>query len=54
MLTEKEKLLVYKCLRCLAEWTPRKTNPLRCPRCKSKYWNVPRKSRETNAIVCVK
>ncbi len=42
-------LMGYRCLRCRHEWVPRNnTNePRVCPKCKSPYWNVPRKqSRE--------
>jgi len=48
----------YRCLRCLHEWVPRgleempdgkrppdpKSEPRVCPKCKSPYWNRPRKS----------
>lgn len=27
------------CLRCGATWTPRKPNPVQCPRCKRVDWN---------------
>jgi len=34
----------YKCERCGHEWVPRdKTEPKVCPKCKSPYWNRPRK-----------
>ena len=35
----------YKCERCDHEWVPRDKNqePLVCPRCKSPYWNRPKK-----------
>ena len=36
----------YRCERCGHEWIPRKEgNPLPtvCPKCKSPYWNKPRK-----------
>ena len=32
------------CLRCANKWWPRRPQkPLRCPRCKSPYWDRPRK-----------
>lgn len=39
----------FKCLRCGYEWVPRifKTKdeePTICPRCKSPYWNKPRRA----------
>jgi predicted Zn-ribbon and HTH transcriptional regulator len=35
----------YKCERCGHEWLPRDNNrePKVCPRCKSPYWNSPKK-----------
>ena len=38
------KLPKYKCIRCKHKWIPRKeTVPIICPKCKSPYWNKPRK-----------
>lgn len=36
----------YKCERCGHEWIPVKKNvePTVCPKCKSPYWNKPRKN----------
>lgn len=36
----------YRCERCLHEWLPRQmdSEPAVCPRCKSPYWNKPRKN----------
>jgi len=37
----------YECERCGHEWIPRtkiRFNPIICPKCKSPYWNKPRKS----------
>jgi len=35
----------YICERCTYSWTPRKQNvkPRTCPKCKSPYWETPRK-----------
>lgn len=34
----------YKCERCEHEWVPRdKSHPRVCPKCKSPYWDKPRK-----------
>jgi len=34
----------YKCERCTHEWIPRnKETPIICPKCKSPYWNKPKK-----------
>jgi len=35
----------YKCERCGHTWAPRKQKeePRVCPKCKSPYWNVPKK-----------
>lgn len=38
----------YKCERCTHEWIPRtKTEeiPIICPKCKSPYWNKPKKNK---------
>ncbi len=40
----KVRLWGYRCERCGHEWLPRKgEEPKVCPRCKSPYWNTPRK-----------
>lgn len=35
----------YRCERCSHEWVPRDKSqePKVCPRCKSAYWDTPRK-----------
>ena len=33
----------YICERCKHEWVGRGEEPRVCPKCKSPYWNVPRK-----------
>jgi len=34
----------YRCERCRHEWVPRSEGePRVCPKCKSPYWNKPRK-----------
>ena len=40
------KQLGFKCGRCQHQWVPRKGTkgePRVCPKCKSPYWNKPRK-----------
>lgn len=38
------KLKGFKCERCSHKWIPRiKKKPIICPKCKSPYWNKPRK-----------
>ena len=32
-----------KCLRCGHEWLPRQDELVQCPKCKSAYWNTPKK-----------
>ena len=37
----------YKCERCEYEWIARKkAYPRVCPRCKSPYWDIPKKVRD--------
>jgi predicted Zn-ribbon and HTH transcriptional regulator len=37
----------YRCERCGHEWVPREgtQEPRVCPKCKSPYWNVPRRAK---------
>lgn len=36
----------YRCERCLHEWINRKKEkPTVCPKCKSPYWNIPKKNK---------
>lgn len=36
----------YRCERCNHVWVPRdKEKPRVCPKCKSPYWDVPRKKK---------
>jgi len=41
------KMRGYKCERCGHEWIPRnkKETPIICPKCKSPYWNKPKKKK---------
>jgi len=44
----KIKLDGYICERCVHKWVSRESSregklPLVCPKCKSPYWNIPRK-----------
>jgi hypothetical protein len=39
-------LMGYRCERCAHEWLPKnnaKEEPKVCPKCKSPYWNIPKK-----------
>ena len=40
---------IYKCLRCGHEWASRRDKPLRCARCKTPYWHIPRNDKATTA-----
>lgn len=43
----KVKLEGFRCERCGHEWLPREKGgpePKVCPKCKSPYWNTPRKT----------
>jgi Zn finger protein HypA/HybF involved in hydrogenase expression len=37
------KIPTLKCLRCSHTWVPRQATVLLCPKCKSAYWNTPKK-----------
>lgn len=42
----KKTVTAYRCERCQHEWIPRKMIkklPVVCPKCKSPYWNRPKK-----------
>lgn len=42
----------FHCLRCDHEWVPRGTDePVICPKCKSAYWNKPRRIRGDQGTV---
>jgi len=44
MVTEKIKVLKCTCERCGHKWITRtEETPKVCPKCKSPYWDVPRK-----------
>jgi DNA-directed RNA polymerase subunit RPC12/RpoP len=45
MATVKLTVMGYRCERCKHEWVPREKDqePRVCPKCKSPYWNVPRR-----------
>lgn len=42
----------YRCERCSHEWIPRdvEQEPSVCPKCKSPYWNRPRKATTTSML----
>jgi predicted Zn-ribbon and HTH transcriptional regulator len=43
----KIEIISYKCDRCGHRWIPReKEKPTICPKCKSPYWNKPRKNKK--------
>jgi DNA-directed RNA polymerase subunit RPC12/RpoP len=45
------KLTRYQCLRCNAQWIPRKDSiPMVCPKCHSPYWRIPRKTKSNEEI----
>jgi hypothetical protein len=45
----KVQLWGFRCERCSHEWLPRvkDVEPRVCPKCKSPYWNVPRKPKKS-------
>lgn len=40
---QKIDLPYRKCSRCQYEWVPRKEYVRICPKCKSPYWDIPRR-----------
>jgi len=43
------KVKKYTCERCGHSWVSRiKTLPRFCPRCKTLYWNIPRREKKEN------
>jgi predicted Zn-ribbon and HTH transcriptional regulator len=38
------------CLRCGHQWMPAVPQPKSCPRCKSYYWNEPRKQASSQEV----
>jgi len=41
----KIKIIGYKCERCGHIWVGRGKQPIVCAKCKSPYWNKPRKNK---------
>jgi DNA-directed RNA polymerase subunit RPC12/RpoP len=49
----KVELMGYRCERCSHEWLPRDRSddapePRVCPKCKSPYWDKPRKAKKSD------
>lgn len=47
------KILIegYQCERCAHKWISREgKEPKVCPKCKSPYWNTPKKEKKVNGI----
>lgn len=48
----KVKIWGYRCYRCEHEWLPRmSTKPTVCPKCKSPYWDIRKKDRESKVAM---
>ena len=44
---KKETIHSWNCLRCGHAWLPRQTdNPIVCPKCKSPWWDIPKKEKK--------
>ena len=41
---------ILNCLRCNHKWLPRQDEIVQCPKCKSAYWNVPKKDSSTSKV----
>ncbi len=52
LVVAKVRLSGYRCERCGHEWVPRDKDqePRVCPKCKSPYWNTPRRTEKSKAI----
>ena len=37
-----------ECKRCGHKWIPRKSEVMLCPKCKTPYWNIPKKKKKQN------
>lgn len=46
-------LIVLHCYRCNKDWASRVPSPKQCPKCRSPYWNKPRKGQEAAIILPV-
>jgi uncharacterized OB-fold protein len=47
MLLEEIQIPEFRCRRCGHKWFPnRRVMPRVCPRCKSPYWNIPKKRKK--------
>ncbi len=46
------KVMGHRCTRCLYEWVPRDVDrpPRICPKCKSAYWDRPRRTFVVNPL----
>jgi len=40
-----KKRKIYECLRCGWKWFPIKEDVRQCPKCKTAYWNKPKKEK---------
>jgi len=51
IMAKKIVLMGWRCERCAHEWFPRDkvSEPKVCPKCKSPYWDRPRKNAKKNA-----
>jgi len=47
MATKTTTVLECTCERCSHEWKSKGINPKVCPKCKSPYWNMPKKQQDT-------
>jgi predicted Zn-ribbon and HTH transcriptional regulator len=46
MATKAVKVLECTCERCGHEWKSKLASPKVCPKCKSPYWNTPKKEEQ--------
>ncbi len=46
----KKEVIYSHCLRCGWDWIPRGKKPKFCPKCKTSYWDKPKKFRLNHKI----
>jgi len=45
-------IIIFRCLRCGHEWASKQKQPKVCPKCRSPYWDRPRKPKKNVTYSC--